>query len=277
MGSILALFAIIYAKKIKKPNVLTSHSLYRDFDRWIMRYLAKLVPHAICVSHAVKTELRSMNKKIHTYCIPNGFDGISPNGDDKSTSITKQPDELLIGTVSRLSGKKSVIDFINIATTLVQKYPFLKFVIVGDGPQRKYLQRKSKKLSTAKQIVFTGNLTRVGVFDALKQMDIFVLTSPHEAFGMVLLEAISHKIPIVARDNNGVSDIITAHKTGYLANSSQMMVDYLSQLIENPNLRSEIATNAYPLVAKFQWDETAKKTVAVYRNLISQASCSKQD
>ena len=268
LGSPLAIFALLIAKFIKKPHVLTSHSLYRDFDKWPMKCLGKLVPHAICVSKAVVADMQSVNKNVITHLIPNGFDVIQANQVDDCFSLGKNTGEIVIATVSRLTRKKDVSSFITIADCLVKHFHFLKFIIIGDGPQRKKLQKKMNTLGLTEKIHFTGTLPRPLVLSVLKQTDIFVLTSPHEAFGMVILEAISQNIPTVAFDNNGISDFITSGKTGYLAASLEEMVNCVIKLIENTEHRSQLAKNAAPIINHYQWDKVAEKTESVYHNVM---------
>ena len=98
-------------------------------------------------------------------------------------------------------------------------------------------------------------------------MDLFVLTSPHEAFGMVILEAISQQVPTVAFANNGISDLITTGQTGYLATSLDNMKHCMRKLIENPEHRQHIANNAYKTIDAFRWDKVAEKTERVYQQL----------
>ncbi|HHF7374759.1 glycosyltransferase family 4 protein [Legionella bozemanae] len=270
LGSILAVQALLLAKKIKKAHVLTSHSLYRDLDKRLIKCFALLVNHVICVSHAIAENMKSLKKTATTYYIPNGFDTISPNPKDveKIYTVVKNADELIITTVSRLSSKKKVADFILIAHELLKKYKKLKFFIVGDGPQNKKLQRMANQLGLSEYLFFTGNISRSSVFNLIQQTDIFVLTSPHEAFGMVILEAIYHKVPVVAYANNGISDIISSEKTGFLVSSIDEMIEKIIQLIHNKALRLELGNNAHPLINKFKWEDVAKETLSVYYTLL---------
>ncbi|VEB38852.1 CapM protein, capsular polysaccharide biosynthesis [Legionella sainthelensi] len=268
LGSILAVQALLLAKKIKKPHVLTSHSLYRNLDNRLIRGFALLVKHVICVSHAVIDNMKSLKKNATTYYIPNGFDIFSPNGTENSAPLIKNADELIISTVSRLSSKKKVAHFILVAYELLKTHKNLKFFIVGDGPQSTKLQRMAKQLGIAESLFFTGNISRTTVFHLIQQTDIFVLTSPHEAFGMVILEAIYHKVPTVAYANNGISDIISSDKAGFLVSSIPEMIEKIIQLIDDETLRSELGENAYPLLNKFKWEDIAKQTLSVYYRLL---------
>lgn len=271
LGSILAVQALLLAKRIKTAHVLTSHSLYRDLDKRLIKGFAMLAQHVICVSHAIADNMKSLKKNAITYYIPNGFDTISPspNGTEEVFTLVKKPDELIITTVSRLSGKKRVSEFILIAQELLKTHKNLKFYIVGDGPQNKKLKRMADQLGLSEYLFFTGNISRTAVFNLMQQTDIFALTSPHEAFGMVILEAIYHKVPIVAYANNGISDIISSEKTGFLVSSIHEMIKKINHLIVDEALRSQLGNNAYPLLNKFKWDHIAQQTLSVYYRLIS--------
>ncbi|STY28940.1 glycosyltransferase [Legionella wadsworthii] len=272
LGSILAVQAILLAKKMNKAHLLTSHSLYRDLDKRLIKGFAMLVNHVICVSNAIVENMKSLKKNAMTYYIPNGFDTVSPT---PSQSIEVCPlvegeksDELIITTVSRLSSKKKVADFILMAHELIKKKKHLKFFIVGDGPQNKKLQKMASVLGIDEYLIFTGNLSRSSVFQLLQKTDIFVLTSPHEAFGMVILEAIYHKVPVIAYANNGISDIISSGETGFLVSSLQEMIERIIQLVEDKEIRIRMGTKAHPILNKFQWEHIAKQTLSVYYTLL---------
>jgi glycosyltransferase involved in cell wall biosynthesis len=267
LGSPLAVLAMLIAKKINLPQVLTSHSLYRTRERWLVQGVGRLVSHCICVSHAVVADMQAMKKNMITYYIPNGFDMPELASIAEGSSIHKKSGALMIGTISRLTHKKNVSDFIILAARVLTQHPACQFVIIGDGPQRKNLQKQAVALGIADHVQFMGALPRTEVFKRLNDMDLLVLTSPHEAFGLVILEAMSQHVPTVAFANNGTKDLITSGQTGYLAASLDEMIMYTLQLIDNPEQRLHIASNAYPVIDAFQWSHVAEQTELVYKKI----------
>lgn len=263
----MAIMGLLIATRMNKPHLLTSHSIYRGFAKYQVKLLAAIVDHVICVSTAVVTNMKSLNKNTVTYLIPNGVE--VPSAVIQNGVVYKESNQIVIGTVARLTSKKNTADFVHIASLLLKTHRHLKFIIVGDGPQRKNLQKKACQLNIAQKIHFTGCLSRSEALAVMKQFDIFVLTSPYEAFGIVVLEAMHYQIPCVAYTNNGTADIITSGETGYLGSSINEMVRDISLLIKNPEQCKKIANKAALTIMQFQWDDVAERTVAIYQRLLS--------
>ena len=90
----------------------------------------------------------------------------------------------------------------------------VKFMIVGDGPQEKELQRKIEKLGLKERVKLLCR--KKNVARLLRASDMFVLPSKKEAFGLVILEAMVAGLPVVATEAGGVPEIIENGRTGFL-------------------------------------------------------------
>lgn len=270
----LAMAATRVAKHLGVPHVLTLHSLFRGVENFFAAYMLTRVSKVIAVSRCVAKQIEILTKTTKVYYVPNGFD--LPVLDTPLERVLTEDvkSRIVLGTVSRLTRKKEVNDFIWIAARILQKNKNLLFVIVGGGPERKKLEKLVKRLNIKDQVVFTGNVSRAHVFDVMRQMDVFALTCSLEAFGMVVLEAMQCCVPVVARDKTGISDIITSGESGYLCDSKEAMLNHITLLIENPDLRRKIAAAGAEVVKKFNWLDVANKTVAVYQELIDEKSLS---
>ena len=139
-----------------------------------------------------------------------------------------------------MTKKKGVQNIIDLAPLLLEKYKNLLFLMIGDGPLREKLERIVEKSGLSNNFYFTGEISREKVLGYLEQADIFALPSTNEAFGVSILEAISRKVPVVAMNNSGVSDIIKNGINGYLADSLEEFLFYLENLIETPALRTSL-------------------------------------
>jgi len=84
----------------------------------------------------------------------------------------------------------------------------VRLMVGGDGPQRSELEELARRLGIADQVVFLGLLGREGVREAMWQANVFVLPSLAETFGVVLIEALSTGLPVVATRCGGPEDIV---------------------------------------------------------------------
>ncbi|MCD7740351.1 MAG: glycosyltransferase, partial [Candidatus Gastranaerophilales bacterium] len=88
--------------------------------------------------------------------------------------------------------------------------------IMGDGIQKKRLEKLAKKLNLEKEINFTGILTKENVFENLKKSDIFILISSKETFGLAYLEAMAAGNIVIAKKNDGMDGILKNGKNAFL-------------------------------------------------------------
>ena len=89
-------------------------------------------------------------------------------------------------------------------------------IIIGEGPERGYLEDLIVELSLEDRISLAGNVDEERKFQYLSAADVFVLSSVHEGFGIVIQEAMQTGITIVATNNGGQTDLITNGENGYL-------------------------------------------------------------
>jgi glycosyltransferase involved in cell wall biosynthesis len=127
---------------------------------------------------------------------------------------TTNDQNIIIGTVANFFGTKNLGLLAEIAEVLVKIDDKFRFVIVGDGPERKKVEDKIVQLKLEKYFELTGQLENFQ--DKLGNFDVFVLCSSKEGFPYILLEAGLAKVPIVASAVGGVSELIVDGETGLL-------------------------------------------------------------
>lgn len=124
----------------------------------------------------------------------------------------------VVGSVGRLVPDKSM-------ETLVTAVPYLHaaghdayLVLVGDGPERAYLEALSARLGLKDRVILTG--ARPDVPDLLDAMDVFVLPSRNEALGIAAIEASARGRPVVASRAGGLPEVVVQGETGLLFDPS---------------------------------------------------------
>lgn len=115
-------------------------------------------------------------------------------------------DDLVIGTIAELHKNKGLKYLIKAFKKLVREFKSLKLIIIGEGEEREYLDKKLNKYSLVDNVFLVGSVNEASRY--LKAFDIFVLPSVKEGFPFVLLEAGLAKLPVVASDVGGISELI---------------------------------------------------------------------
>jgi glycosyltransferase involved in cell wall biosynthesis len=114
----------------------------------------------------------------------------------------------------RLEPVKGPEYFIEAARLVLDRFPQVKFLVIGDGSLRNKLEIKCKKLNISRSFIFTG--WREDVPELLSILDILALPSLNEAVGRILIEAGACGIPVVATEVGGVPEIVKDKETGIL-------------------------------------------------------------
>ncbi len=101
--------------------------------------------------------------------------------------------------------------------------------------------------------------------------DLLVLPSTYEGFGMVVVEAMSQRLPVVSTPVGCAPSLIRDGETGLLVapRSSRDLAAAMGRLLDEPELRRRLAEAAYPLAAAHTWARTAERTLAVYRAAVA--------
>lgn len=119
---------------------------------------------------------------------------------------------LRLGIAGRLASEKGHSLLLNAFKRLLVHHPHLSLKIAGDGPLRQELEAQCDRLNISKQVLFCGYQKDMVSF--LEGIDIFILSSHYEGFGLVLVEAMAAGLPVVATDVGGVKEVIVDGKTG---------------------------------------------------------------
>jgi len=158
----------------------------------------------------------------------------------------------IIGTVSRLSPEKGLDDLIIAASKLIKIRQDLVFLVVGSGSEKERLDEKIKKLGLNSNFFLLGYRDYKYVSYFLDLIDVFVLPSSYESFGLSVLEAFYFKAPVVAVRNGGIKSIITQGQDGLLftPHNTNDLAKNIEYLVNHPIQGRLMADNAYQLLQK---------------------------
>jgi len=270
LDSPIGMSALIASRKLGIPAVVTNHSLVGRAVYGPALYLAGklLLRNAdaiIAVSSAVENDSKVMTSK-PIYRIFNGVD--SESSPLKVSFPNYKEKKLVIATVARMTKKKGVQNIVSLAPYLLEKNDNLLFLMIGDGPLRKSLEKRVEESGLSGNFYFTGEVSREEVMEYLNQADIFALPSLDEAFGISILEAMLKNVPVVAMNHSGVSDIIKNGVNGYLADDLPEFSSYLQTLIENPSKRMSFTQEASKGLSNYDWNRIYEQTCRVYTKVI---------
>jgi len=250
------------------------HIRILDPDPKSDRLLARWATASIAISSAVRERLRPW-PRAYANCrvIPNGLDlqAFEPRlpRDAARAKLGARDDAFLVTTVGRLVDFKRFDLFLDAMAMARRNIPELKCLIVGDGPEKSNLLERAAREDLAGAVEFLGH--RADIPDLLAASDAFVLPSPVEGFGRVLIEAMAASLPAVAFDTAGPAEILKDGSTGLLVApiSAGGLAAAVARLHAAPELRELLGTAARRRVEeRYSMEEHAKSVITLYRDLL---------
>lgn len=150
-----------------------------------------------------------------------------------------------IGTMGRFVHKKGFDNFLHAIKILRDKNLNIRVIIGGSGAEENSLKNLSQKLGLFNIVKFIGWVSDKEKF--FSDIDIFCLPSKHEPFGIIILEAMHHSLPIISSDSEGPSEILANKKDALIfdKDSIEEMAWCLEKLILNPSEASIYSKSAY--------------------------------
>ncbi len=156
-------------------------------------------------------------------------------------------EEKNIVSIGRLSPEKGFSDLIEVFEIVSRRHPDWRLNIVGEGQEREKLEELIKEKNLYDKITLVGLKKEEELASIMLESSLYVMTSLYESFGLVLIEAESYGIPILAFDSaKGPNEIIHTGRNGFLVpnRNKKLMANRINELIEKQGLRKQIGIGA---------------------------------
>lgn len=178
--------------------------------------------------------------------------------------------EKVITHISNFRPLKRVKDVVKIFEIVQKKIPS-KLLMVGEGPERIKVQRYVKKNNLSDKVLFLGKSNEIN--ELLCYSDIFLLPSEKESFGLVALEAMIHKVPVISSNAGGLSEVNVDGVSGYLSpvgNVKEMATNTIKALSDK-NLYDRLKKGAFGQAKNFDISNIIPKYEAVYEKALTKS------
>lgn len=259
--------------------VLTRHILLQLGRSFLHRWAFSLADAFIAVSHAVAESLGNHPLidpgKIHV--IYNGIDTdrFTPEG---TRSLRERlglaPEQPLVGIIGEVSPHKGQQEFLGASILLLERGLDAKFVLIGSPrpknvPYLKRLKRIVQERGLGDHILFLDAVSDVP--DAIRSLDVLVLASHEEPFGLITVEAMACGCPIVATSSGATPEIVTDGVHGILVQPrrKEAIASAVAKLIEDAALRARLGHQARERAVKhFGLERMVQQTESLYQKLL---------
>lgn len=276
-----ALVATVHAtERGRGRGELRSDEAARINDaEWALTYDAWRV---ICCTHYMADEVREYFQlpadKIDV--IPNGIDPrcfAHLNGVDLSEFRRRWalPHEPLVLNVGRVVREKGAHVLVEAAPRALSRVPEAKFVIAGMGPELDALRHRVRDLGLSHRVLLPGFLDDDTRDRLYVTADVAVFPSLYEPFGIVALEAMAARTPVVASEVGGLREVVRHGETGITIypGDPESCAWGIVHTLQHPEWARARVENAYrALLERFTWDTIAGQTLSVYERVVAERS-----
>ena len=276
-------------KKLKIPYVMTCHSMYEDYTKYlhlspkigkpiVKRFSNKWYNKSnvvIVPSIKMKEKLEGYKVKCPIKIIPTGI-----KLDDYQKEISNEEKEKILSSlnlennnkylvsVSRLGAEKNIDELIEYIPSLLQNDAEIKLIIVGDGPYRSTLEEKVHSLKLENNVIFTGMIAPNEVYKYYQLGNVFVCASTSETQGLTYIEALASRMPMVCKKDKCLDDVIENSVNGFIFENKDEFVEQILKVLNDKELAEKMSKVSFEKSNDFNKEEFGIKMEELYINVI---------
>lgn len=220
------------------PLVFTYHTRYEQYLHYVgLSALKGVMPYYIrsCAGRCdvviaptplMRDYLEDLRLKSVVKVLPTGLREDSFHPDEKKAQSLRREllgdKKYLFCTVARLAKEKN-LEFLLRSMKLYKDRcgADFKLALIGDGPFRKELTRKTELFGLTDEVTFVGKVSNQEIKNYCRASDLFVFASLSETQGIVLLESMAAGTPVLAVRATGTQDVVVGGKNGYMTEASE--------------------------------------------------------
>jgi 1,2-diacylglycerol 3-alpha-glucosyltransferase len=266
------------------PIIFTHHTRYEDYTHYVPfesevvkevaiqlpTHFANLCDGVIAPSESIARLLQNRGVKVPVAVIPTGIDvaGFATADGRRFRERHGIPDDAtVVGHVGRLAVEKNLDYLAEAVAQHLVHWPETRFLVVGDGPARDGIKAVFKRHRVADRLVMPGRRTGRALREAYRAMDVFAFASLSETQGMVVAEAMSAGLPVVALNAPGVCEVVRDEINGRLLEADTTVAGFaraLGRLVDDASRREELAAGARRTAQEFSRERFAARMLGFY-------------
>lgn len=230
----------------------------------VLKYSSEVISPTPRLNNQLKDLFR-----IKSHVIGYGVDLNNILLDTPKSLLEKYNDQVIIISVSRLLKTKGLEFNIQAIKELKKKYGNIRYLVIGDGPEKENLCDLVESLGMSDYVEFLGKLNHRKTIEYITIADIFTLPSWQETFGLVYLEAMANEKPVIGCRGQGFDGIIEHQENGFLAKpkDSGSLIEIMDNILSDPSVSKKIGVKGkHTVIRNYTFDEIAGKIDSIYKS-----------
>lgn len=183
----------------------------------------------------------------------------------------KKRRHLKIGIVKGLEDVYGFLDLFKAFIQLKKSFSDLELDIVGDGSKHTEYMEICKNYGIEKSVNFIGRVPNEQVPRYIRDMDVVVLPSLDESFGVSAIEAMACGVPVVVSDADGFREVVRHMETGIIVpkRDPEKLATAITKLLKDESLRETLGSNGVAHVRRhYDWEQNARQMLQLYEEAI---------
>lgn len=284
----LGLLAKNISEKQNIPLIYTHHTHYEEYAKVYLRekilwpYIAKVYSawfsnfSNVLIAPSIKIKKLlydyGVKKTIPIYVLPTGINlnifkkSLKARYDLRKKLKINLKKNVLI-SVSRLGKEKNLEFLIKSFAQLLKKRKDVLMLMIGHGHFLKQLKKTAQELKIDRSIIFTGEIPHEKIHSFYQASDIFVFSSLTETQGLVILEAMSIGLPVIALEDDALAEIVINNQNGFLIKkqSPELFAQKIAKVLNDPFLHESFSNSAIKKASNFSEEKITKKLIEIYK------------
>lgn len=269
------------------PVVFTHHTRYEDYVHYVpfaspalrkaaiqlSTEFANLCDGVMAPSASIAALIRRRGVTTPVKVVPTGVDTAAfagGNGAAARKQCKIPANAFVVGHVGRLAPEKNLPFLARAVALFLRDQPNAWFLVVGSGPSEEELRQVCEAQGVAKRLVLAGSRSGQALYDAYRAMDVFAFSSKSETQGLVIAEAMSAGLPVVALRASGVREVVQDDKTGFMLApecTPPHFARHLARLHTETALRKQFSQAAQKSAADFSREACARRAIDFYEEI----------
>lgn len=289
----LGIFGRMAARELGIPTVHTMHTIYEHYTHYIAKIgtldtaakaLARKISRHFCnTADAVIAPSQKVERMLRLYgvgnriaVIPTGIrlDKFAPTGyssgeisEVKAEYGLADTDKVLL-YIGRISKEKNLTEILQGLQEYLPPHPNVKFLLIGDGPDREYLQSLTHSLGMETQVIFAGEKPweQIGLYYQLG--DVFISASQSETQGLTFIEALAAGLPLIARADPCLDHVLDDGVNGYVFTDKACFLGALEAALSSDTILPRMSKEAVRSAAPFSVEAFARSVEGLYKDTL---------
>ena len=278
-------------EQIKVPVIMTAHTdyAYYAFKRFrssppvcaLMNFLGKRVYRDVTAITVPSEKARAFPQfrtmKDRVVLVPNG---IKLEKFQKAVSEKERAEMLArygladsgctLAMITRVSREKNIMEILRYLPALLRELPEAQLLIVGDGPDRKRLEKYCARGALKGRVVFTGRIPQEELYRYYAMGDVFVSASVFEVHSLSYLEAMACGLPLVCREDACLRGVLADGENGFIYRTEAEFTRSVAKIVRDKALKRCMHERALEKVKAFSEEKFVENMVKMYHDVLAQ-------